>query len=103
MEKRYSLENYCNWCARMGYLTHLPSYFNKFVDSVLYSTSQIAILTGVHKETILRMFRAGELINQSISNTFRAEGKEIKEALFNRPNVIKAIERLNPSYFINKS
>lgn len=99
MKTRYDLPEYIEWCATMGLPPLLPLYFDTFRDNTLYSTRQIAKITGVSKETVLRMFRSMELINESASNTYKAHGSSIKNALFNRPSLLRTYRNLYPSFF----
>lgn len=99
MKIKYELSAYMDWCATMGLPPLLPTYFSTFRDNTMYSTRQIAKITGVSKETVLRMFRNAELINESASNTYKTYGQSIKNALFNRPSLIRTYKNLYPEYF----
>jgi hypothetical protein len=99
MAKEYSYSDYVQWCIEMNLNPHLPNHFEIFVDGALYSAGQIASTTGVHKETVLRWFRSAKLTNQSVSNAYSAEGSDIKQLLFNRPNVIRPLKNRYPQYF----
>jgi hypothetical protein len=99
MNYKYDLSDYIDWCATMGLSPLLPTYLETFRDNTLYSSRQIAKITGVSKETVLRMYRNRELMNESMSNTYKSNGMAIKNALFNRPSLLRTYQNLYPEFF----
>lgn len=102
MAQQYNYNKYVQWCSELDLKQHLPDFFEKFVDGALFTANQIAKVTGVHKETVLRWFRDAKLTNQSASNAYMAEGSDIKQHFFNRQTTISPIKRKYPEFFQNK-
>jgi hypothetical protein len=94
-----TLAMYLKNCREFGVTPKLPAYFNEIEDRNLYKPSMISEITHINEETARRWFREGKLQNESASNTYKIFGSDLKEFLFNRPNVIGFAKKANPEMF----
>jgi hypothetical protein len=97
----YDINNYLDWCNKRGKKSYLPDYFEKIRDEALYNATDISLITGLHKETVLNWFRTLKIQNQSASNSYKGYGKEFKQFIFNRPVVINPLKVKRNEYFLS--
>jgi excisionase family DNA binding protein len=80
-------KSYNEWLRKAkltGKTVDLPSIFNRIPDYMLYNTSEIASLLGVHSSTVRVWVNQGDLKTLNPAGHHRIQGKDLKEFLFQR-------------------